>query len=105
MYFPGRDFPTQSPAGDYKEVPCHHVRIPYASKGRCLDCPCSAVQRVEGRVPEQEPAHWIKQAPNSGRLLGAVQWKIPSFYLGESPKSSLALERQVLATLVVPLIF
>ena len=23
MYFPGRDFPTQSPAGDYKEVPCH----------------------------------------------------------------------------------
>ena len=26
VYFPGRDFPTQSPAGDYKEVPCHHVR-------------------------------------------------------------------------------
>ena len=23
VYFPGRDFPTQSPAGDYKEVPCH----------------------------------------------------------------------------------
>ncbi|GAB7493785.1 hypothetical protein Bwad001_25090 [Bilophila wadsworthia] len=46
MYFPGRDFPTQSPAGDYKEVPCHHVRIPYASKGRCLDCPCSAVREL-----------------------------------------------------------
>ena len=44
VYFPGRDFPTQSPAGDYKEVPCHHVRIhPYAGKGRCLGCPCPAV--------------------------------------------------------------
>ena len=44
VYFPSRDFPTQSPAGDYKEVPCHHVRIhPYAGKGRCLGCPCPAV--------------------------------------------------------------
>ena len=41
--FPGRDFPTQSPAGDYKEFQ-PHVRIhPYAGKGRCLGCPCPAV--------------------------------------------------------------
>ena len=44
MYFSSRDFPTQSPAGDCKEVPCHHVRIhPYAGKDRCLGCPCPAV--------------------------------------------------------------
>lgn len=67
VYFPGRDFPTQSPAGDYKEVPCHHVRIhPYAGKGCCLGCPCPAVQLADGRVPELETAHWTKQAPNSG---------------------------------------
>ena len=44
-----------------------HVRIhPYAGKGRCLGCPCPAIKLADGRVPELETAHRIKQAPNSG---------------------------------------